>query len=321
MEGESVSDQMIIARSKLWTPEVDKLLRRWKKQVEKRQLGHTTISRQYSQYHYIFGVPATVLNAVSSAGIFATFRNCIDDGTDSSGSSNRTASCDLDVWIRIVSGVIIMLSLGFTAFMTFMSYSERSSEHKKAADEYGSLSRTLESLLLLPAPLRGDPQGTLHSLRSQYDDIIRRYPTLPEKYDAELGYEVIDVSHSPRENRGENRSNIRSLGSLENVLAKENDYDTSDEEHEVKIAFDIDQTSQYNPTAAALATAQLSLQKERQIQQSLQAALAFEMQRLDRHGTRMHVSSSRLPSSQPSPEPEEEYKPPTKLDSNEPTEP
>ena len=73
-----------------------------------------------------------------------------------------------------------------------MNYQELSEKHKSAADDYGSMFRMIDAMMLVPGPVRGDPVSTLQNLRSQYDDLVRRSPTLPKKYDADLTYEVID---------------------------------------------------------------------------------------------------------------------------------
>lgn len=349
-------DQMILARSRLWTPELDKLLRRWKKQLGKREKGHLDLARKYNRRHYIFGIPATVLSALIATGILATFENCdsCDDGS--------APECEADQWIRLAIGILGLLSAGLTAFQTFMNYQQESEKHKSAADDYGSMFRVIDTMLLVPGPVRGDPVSTLQNLRSQYDDLVRRSPTLPKKYDAELTYEVIrpdkirlptpprpddirlfsrtrsrpsekttddlrrlmtdsgdeldsdseDTESKPKTKSKAKKPKIKlpkpkakkaktskaprkhsysddksatgsTLEALDHVFAVENDHDTSDEEHEVCIAFDLDSAGCYNTTTAALVAARLAAQRDEQIQTSLQRALNFELQRLEGH--------------------------------------
>ena len=106
-------DQLILARSKLWTPELDKLLRKWKNQVGKRERGHLNQNRKFSRRHYMFGGPAIILSTIVSVGIFATFRNC-DECDD-----QRAPECALDQWIRLASGIIGLFSMALTAFLTY----------------------------------------------------------------------------------------------------------------------------------------------------------------------------------------------------------
>lgn len=332
-------DHMILARSKMWTPELDKLLRRWKKQLGKREKGHLDLARKYSRRHYFFGVPATVLSALIATGILSTFRNC--DDTDDLTSSK----CSTDQWIRFVIGIVGLIGAGLSAFQTFMNYQGESENHKSAADEYGSMYRILDTMLLVPGPVRGDPISTLQNLRSQYDDLVRRSPTLPKKYDVELTYEVIQPKKirapppeqiqisSPAEGDGGMDDLKKMMGdistetetakplkpknvgfnsgaafdSLNKIFEDENDHDTSDDEYEVCIGFDLDAAGCYNTTAVALAAAQLATKRDIQIQSSLRHALDFELQRLEGHSRVTPRENRRkrkkeIPPSPPSPE-------------------
>jgi hypothetical protein len=307
-------DHMILARSKLWTSEVEKLLRKWRLQISKRERGHSESNRKYHRLHYIFGIPTTVVVALSSIGIFATFRNC-DACEDQSQEK-----CAADVYIRIASGVVCVIAMILSSLMTFMNYSSSASEHKEASSEYGSLGRYIDSLVLIPPPLRGDPQVVLQNIRSQYDTNVRRYPSLDRKYEVELNYQTVDISklhskpprpedvpdiHTP-EIIGQMAEMIHSSSSqnLDDIMAEENDHSTDDEQHEVKLTFDLDVPSICDPTMAALAAAQLAMHRDKQIQNSLTAALAFEMQRLDSHTPRDSHPRNRRYAAQP---PHEEH--------------
>nr|QBK86623.1 MAG: uncharacterized protein LCMAC102_04190 [Marseillevirus LCMAC102] len=268
-------DQLILARSKLWTRELDKLLRRWKMQIGKREEGHLDLARKYNQRHYIFGVPATVLTTLIATGVLATFRNC-------DTCAQQDVTCSGDQWIRLVIGIIGVFSAGLTAFQTLMNYQGEVEKHKSASDGYGQLFRILDTILLTSNPIRGDPVETLQNIRNQYDDIVRRSPTLPKAYDAELTYDVINQdklgTHRPDqivigtrdledETSKESKKSIESEPStvedLDKVIAKENDYNTSDDEREVCISFDLDSAQR--------------------AQHSIQHALKFEMKRLANH--------------------------------------
>jgi len=192
MDEPTLQDQIILARSKLWTPELDKLLRKWKRQVELRRRGHSSIERKWSKRHYIFGVPATVLTAITSTGILATFRNCNDcDDPDQS-------RCEADQYIRLAIGIVGIFEIALTGIMTFMNYQESANAHKEAADNYESLYGNIDSLLIIPPSVRGDPITTLHDIRQKYDDNVRKSPNLPGKYQEykELSYSVLNKDHS-----------------------------------------------------------------------------------------------------------------------------
>ena len=305
---EKTQEQVIVARSKLWTPELDKLLRRWKKQIGNRQKGHSDLSRTYNLRHYLFGVPTIILSAIISSGIFATFENC------STCDNQYQAKCIITVIIRIIIGLLQIIVVALSAFNTFMDYSDASADHKMAADKYGSLYRDLDSLLLIPGPLRGDPVTVLNEIRRRYDDMVIDAPNLPSKYNIDLTYDVsntvvakppkpdsikidvmtpilsddlplednvspnedekspyIDVSSGPQIaiGRSLNRSIITTstnspnslsithsvksedqhtfLEKINEDLEAQNKYDTSDEEHDVCIGFDLDTQTSNDP--------------------------------------------------------------------------
>jgi hypothetical protein len=173
-----------------WTTELNQLLRRWKQQIGRREQGHREMSRRYTRWHYVFGVPSTIMSTLVSTGILSTFRNCTD----------QDENCQLDEWIRLTSGIIGYASVVLIALQTFLSYQSRSANHKRSADDYGSLYRTIDSLLLLPGQTRGDPVNILQDIRTKYDDLTRRSLTLPQEYDQELTYKICAREHVDERN-------------------------------------------------------------------------------------------------------------------------
>ncbi len=241
-----------------WTPELNKLLRKWKKQLQKRQKGHIDLARKCQKYHYAIGIPATVFSTIIATGSFATFSNCDDD----------SGRCEIDVWIRISTGVIAIIGAALTGFQTFVNYQNSAERNKSAAVDYGSMYRSLDTLLLLPPELRGEPVSTLQTLRNQYDDIVRRSPTLSSYYDA-LTYNVIKKNSKVELNR------------LSKELYNANDFDTDDEDEDVNIAFNID-------SSVPFYTGGTEARIEDRVQNSLNRALNFELGRLERHAGPKH---------------------------------
>ena len=331
----SLEDKLALVRSRLWTPELDKLLRRWKRQIDARRKGHIKLSQQYDKRHYLLGVPATVLTTITTTGTLTTFQDC---------SSNSTGSfwCTSAEWIRLAIGIIGIIAVVLTGILTFMNFQKTSQDHKKAADEYESLAGTIDSILSIPRILRGNPVDRLKLIRDQYDGILKEAPTLAEKYKTELGFEVVgsrnpnnkvinisngkldpnDVNiddrsiemvkkdktvlkkimedlrsknqeNSPEKNsevpspkkslkvviRGDEFSNEEESNVVDEIV-KRNNFDSDDESQEVCIGFDIDRMAEMNQNTTALAMANLQAQRDRQIQDSLNQALRFEIDRL-----------------------------------------
>lgn len=332
----SLEDKLALVRSRLWTPELDKLLRRWKRQIDARRKGHMKLSQQYDKRHYLLGVPATALTTVTTTGTLTTFQDC---------SSNSTGSfwCTSAEWIRLAIGIIGIIAVVLTGILTFMNFQKTSQDHKKAADQYESLSGTIDSILSIPRVLRGNPVDRLKLIRDQYDGILKEAPTLAEKYKTELGFEVVGSQNSnnkvinisngklnpndvniddrdiemirkdknvlkkimedlrnkkpddpPEKNsealptpkkhlkvviREDEFSNEEESNATDEIV-KRNNFDSDDESQEVCIGFDIDRMAEMNQNTTALAMANLQAQRDRQIQDSLNQALRFEIDRL-----------------------------------------
>lgn len=239
-----------------WTSDLDKLLRKWKLQIGKRESGHLELARKYTKRHYIFGVPATLLYAIVTTGILATFKNCGEENTE---------DCDSDQYTRLTVGILSIFGTALGAFQTFMNYQGKAEINKSVADDYGSLYRSLDTILLLPSDLRKDPISTIQEIRSQYDDLIRKAPTLPQKYDTTLKYNVLRKNFPPppkpdqfvlekrviSKNADEETFSIvnsdSSSADIKDILELQNNYDTDDEEQEVCIGVDPDDTTYSSP--------------------------------------------------------------------------
>jgi hypothetical protein len=336
----SVEDQLILARSKLWTPELDKLLRRWKRQVDARRRGHTEMSQTYGKRHYLFGVPAIIITTLTSTGTLTTSQGCQSDGN----INTTSVKCKIDQWVLLCIGIVGLIGVGLTAIMTFMDYNKSAETNKKAADNYEALYGSIESLLILPGSIRGDPVITLKSIRDTYDNIVKESPTLSKKYQVDLSFEVVQSGkvadnvnifsnfNTPRKNLDNSNRNINilknvvdaslcehrpegeekfpseedsskniksedniqsviykskeelstdSIRKLENIIKNQNDFNSSDEEKEVHIAFDIDSMAALSNTPTALTMAKLSASRDQQIKMSLNRALQAEMERIE----------------------------------------
>lgn len=366
----SLEDKLALVRSRLWTPELDKLLRRWKRQIDARRKGHIKLSQQYDKRHYLLGVPATVLTTITTTGTLTTFQDC-------SSNSTRSFWCTSSEWIRLAIGIIGIIAVVLTGILTFMNFQKTSQDHKKAADEYESLAGTIDSILSIPRVLRGNPVDRLKLIRDQYDGILKEAPTLAEKYKTELGFEVVGFQNS--NNKVVNVSNGKLDPNSVNIddrdiemvkkdktvlkkimedlrnkkpddavekneetpsvpkkplkvviredefsneesetvdeIAKRNNFNSDDESQEVCIGFDIDRMAEMNQNTTALAMANLQAQRDRQIQDSLNQALRFEIDRLGgtpRKSPRNNISRINRSRNNTYEYPTEYYVPPSK---------
>jgi len=300
----SPEDQVAIARVRLWTSDLDRLLRRWKEQIGKRQLGHAKQARKFSQRHYIIGIPATLLGAVVTTGILSTFKNC--DNCD----DLKSAKCAADQWIRLAMGLLGFLFAALSALQTFMNYQESSEKHKNAASDFENLHRVIETLIQVPGAVRGDPVATLHNLRDQYTALVRGAPQLPKEYSVDLTYKFsgeggprppqptqIHIDSQKIDGSGILKKLLDEGGSKKKALKRRATYwrkskpssgsstgtSRSDSEEEISIHIDLDTTQSYLNNQAALTAAKMAVQRQNQEQKSFSRALDFELKRLDTH--------------------------------------
>lgn len=246
----------------LWTPNIEKLLRRWKAQIGKLQSAHKKMASRFSRANMLCGAPAKMFNAIVIFGIFATFQNC--------DCKQKDALCTAEEWIRFSLGILGAISMVFDALYNFLDFGQRSTNHQEAAEEFESLYRAIDVILLTPVEARGDAIGVLQSIRSQFDENIKKAKSkLPKKYDISLDFTVVspeDVPTAPSPSRVPNFNedeemlmkladdstptpNSQSDGSGENEGSDEKEcevhmndleYNYSDEENPIPIEFDLD---------------------------------------------------------------------------------
>ena len=287
MDTLTIEDKITLARNHIWSPQLDRLLRKWKRQISKRQEGHADQGRKFSRRHYIVGLPATLLGAVVATGVLSTFRNCSDC------DDLKTTRCRADQWIRLGIGLLSVISVCLFAIQTFFNYQELSEKHKNAAGEYENLHREIETLLQIPGVIRGDPIATLHNLRDRYTTLARNSPSLPKKYSVDLTY---TYSGGPKPPTPEQINVDTEMSPLKKLLKGKRKavQDDIDIETGFDLDFDLDSTLPYSCKKAALTAAKLAAVKEEQIQRSVTKALEVELLRLDNHMAPTRKSSKDL---------------------------
>jgi len=274
--------RVIAGRSKFWTSDIEKLLRRWRKQINSRHFEHKEAERKYTKFYYLLGVPTTILSTVVSSGILTTFQNC--NICTSQCSPDASSLCSGDVYIRLAMGILGVVAVVLTATSLFLNYGASSVDNKNASDAYGELVREIDSIVETPIISRGDPIVSLHQIRTKFDDIAKKSPSLTSKISLE--YKTVK-SDSPLVRAATQKTKMPDASSLAKILvdkieaesenniktlkkiAESNDYNT-DEEREVAIALDIERV---RPGDTMEST------KRNAMEESLAKALEFELSR------------------------------------------
>jgi hypothetical protein len=166
----------IAARKKYWTQTFDDLLLEWQTQISQRKKGHKEGEQKYKNIYFGLGIPCTILTAIISASIFGTF---------SSDCSNATTSTT-DEWLRILSGVIALLSAVLMGVNSYVDPGGVREKHKSSADTYDEISHKIDTILRTPVILRGDPITVIDDIRTSFDTAAKDGPFIPEEYEATL---------------------------------------------------------------------------------------------------------------------------------------
>lgn len=143
------------------SPEVNKLLIAWKKQIDENEKTHKNNALWFRKMYYMLGVPATILSGLSTAGALTILQDC----------STLFGICVLQSCISALVTILIGIQT-YTQMMT------RHMNNKLASDRYQALSRTLQTYLTTPNN-PNDTSNILNQVRQTYDDIVNTSPLIP----------------------------------------------------------------------------------------------------------------------------------------------
>ena len=139
------------------------LLRAWAEAVSKMHIGHHLAAAYFTKWHYGLGAGATAAAAVVGATVFATLTKL---------------ATDAGFWQFLAVALLSTLSPALTAAVTFLKLDERSLRHTRAAASFAGLRRAMELAEIELA--EGKKSDNLIALQSQWRDVIRESPPLPQ---------------------------------------------------------------------------------------------------------------------------------------------
>ena len=272
--------RVIAARNLFWTPEIEKLLRRWQKQISLRRSGHKSKEKKYNIMYYTLGIPSAILATTVSTGILSSFQGC----------DSKSKTCIVNERIRIATGVLSVCSVITSVLMTFIDAGSLREKHKNSCDMYDELLRKIDIILRLPINARGDPINVLQDFRSKFDDIVRNSPPIPSEYETSLEYKkansnytlkpptIQDVDEKDTNSSSFDTSKLANLliGDIEEGKNIEKEVENANqnianEDKEVMIKFDLDSIRSEDI---------LEERRKKLVLDSLSKALEFELGRL-----------------------------------------
>lgn len=151
----------------VWSVSIERLLRKWKEQVLLRKVRYAILARRYEMLNYIIGIPSALCATASSTGIFYTFQ------TMESGEE-----CNDPAWVLLVTGILGIVGVVLVTLSTFMNFQKSAEMYKTAGSAYERLYRHIDSVLMIPVSLRGEPIGIIKDIREAFDDISAQSPLL-----------------------------------------------------------------------------------------------------------------------------------------------
>jgi len=277
--------RIITERLKYWTPDIEKLLRRWRKQINNRHFEHKEAERKYTKFYYLLGVPTTILSTIVSSGVLTTFQNC--NLCTEQCSIDASTLCASDEYIRLAMGIIGIISVVLTAVMIFLNYGAASVDNKNASADYGELVREIDSIVETPILARTDPIVSLHQIRTKFDDIAKNSPSLNSP--VSLEYKNFKKEKSSLGSPGVQRqkSKMPNASSLAKILVNKIQ---EENENDVKILQQIQDTNDFNTDDDKDVAIALDIEKIRPgdtientrrnaMEESLAKALEFELAR------------------------------------------
>lgn len=157
------SDQSRAQPKKLFEPaNREELLRGWLLHAHKGRDRHDLAARRNDTSRYWLGVPAIVLSAVVGTSVFASLNTQVDTA------------------LKIVVGLISILSAVFASLQTFYNFASRAESHRIAGVKYKIVIRELEQVLTQQLEQLSDKTEYLDDLRKRLDDLELEAPVIPE---------------------------------------------------------------------------------------------------------------------------------------------
>lgn len=119
---------------------------KYRQEIERIAIAHEVSAEWHRSRGVLLGVTATVLSAVVSTSIFATYITKLEEGKLDLTFLHSNDGFSWVIFVLFIS--IVILSPVFTGIQTYLKHPEQAETHKLSYIGYSSLQRRLELFLL-----------------------------------------------------------------------------------------------------------------------------------------------------------------------------
>lgn len=139
----------------------ENLLEHWIINVKRSQNANYRAAQFYSKFNIFLGVPVAILATLVGTSVFATLSN------------------NVDISLRIVTGIVSILAAILASLQTFLGFSDRAAKHRQAASLYGSVKREIQEKLVVNQGESTELNKALAGIRERMDALAEETPPVP----------------------------------------------------------------------------------------------------------------------------------------------
>ena len=136
------------------------LLQSWRKDLNILMRSHYKNSVKIRRMNYWLGVPIILISMVVASYIFFTINH------------------NPGFWVKMMAGLLLLLSAILAALETFLKYSEQAENHRNASSRYQSLHHAVDQLMAFPPKDETALVVWCDKLRDRWDELNLEAPNV-----------------------------------------------------------------------------------------------------------------------------------------------
>lgn len=213
-----------------WTHDIEKLVRVWKKNIDKRQKMHKSEQNANERKDFILTTLSPIFNFILLGFSFAGTQLDCSGGLDS-------PSCNIGLYKAVTWIIFILNGIATVAgsVLIKLDYATEAANHAQASRAWSQLRLDIEATLATVPSRRGDALIFVKEIQYQFTNIKHDSPSL-DGGPGDLYYEVISSSSTDTVELQHVTLNARSdqdrADSFEEEIRARNDYDTDEDNGE-----------------------------------------------------------------------------------------